>query len=61
MDELGAALCRIAEFLDGQRMDAPAAPVSRFEDRHALARAPELAGSDQTRGACADDHDMAWR
>ena len=63
MDKLGAALRRVAKFLGGQRVDAPAASVSRLEDRHSFAGARQLAGRHQARGAGADDHEifrMQW-
>jgi hypothetical protein len=36
VDKLGAALCRVSNFLGGQRVDAPAVPVWHFEDGHSL-------------------------
>jgi hypothetical protein len=38
-------------------MDAPAAAVSRFQDRHLPARASEFAGGHQARGTRTDDDD----
>jgi hypothetical protein len=58
VDEFGAAFRRVAKFSGGQRLDAPAAPVARFQERHRLAGAPKLAGSHQARSARADDHEM---
>jgi hypothetical protein len=58
VDKLGAALGRIAEFLDRERPDASAAPVARLEDRDPLAGARQLAGRHQARGAGADDHEI---
>jgi hypothetical protein len=55
MDKFGAAFSRVAKFLGGQRVDAPAASVSRLEDRNSLARARELASRHQPRSTSADD------
>jgi hypothetical protein len=55
VDKFGTAFSRVAEFLGRQRVDAPAASVSRLEDRHSFARAHELAGRHQTRSTRADD------
>jgi hypothetical protein len=41
-------------------MDAPAAPVSRFQYRHLPARTSEFAGGHQASRACADDDDAVW-
>ena len=41
-------------------MDAPAAPVSRFQYRNPLAGASELARSHQACGTGTDDNDMVW-
>src|SRR5262245_6527897 len=61
MDELGAALRRVSKFLGRQRVNAPAASVSRLEDSYPFARACELAGGHQARSARTDDHAMGWR
>jgi hypothetical protein len=61
MNELGAALGRISECLCRQRKNAAAAPVARFEHRHLLACARELARRHQAGRARADDQDMGWR
>jgi hypothetical protein len=58
VDKFGAALRRIAKLLDGQRVDAPAASISRLEDRHSFARSHELAGRHQARSTSADDQYM---
>jgi hypothetical protein len=55
MDELGAALRRVSKFVDGQRVGASAASVSRFEDGHPLVCAGKLASGHQARSAGADD------
>jgi hypothetical protein len=60
MDELGAALRRVAKFLGWQRVDASPASVSRLEDRHPFSRACKLAGGHQARSAGADDQEMGW-
>jgi hypothetical protein len=60
MDEFGSALRRISEVGRRQRMDAPAASVARFQDRHLPARTSEFAGSYQAGGAGADDDDAVW-
>jgi len=39
VDKFCAALCPIAEFVNGQRIDASAASVSRLHDGHMLTRA----------------------
>ena len=54
MDEFGAAFGRVSEFTSRKRMDAPAAPVSRFQYCHLPARTPEFAGGHQTCGTRAD-------
>jgi hypothetical protein len=54
-EEFGTALRRVAELGSRKRIDAAAAPVSRFKFGHFLARAPEFAGGHQTRRTCADD------
>ena len=53
-----AAFSGVAKFLGGQRVDAPAASVSRLEDCHPFARAHELAGRHQARSTSADDQKM---
>src|SRR5882757_10640707 len=58
MNELGASLRRVPELGSGQRMDAPAASVTRFHYGHSLARAGEFAGGRQACSACADDNDV---
>jgi hypothetical protein len=58
MDELGATLRRISEFLRRQRVDTSTASVSRLEDGHLFARACKLAGGHQARRTCADDQEM---
>jgi len=58
MDKLGTTLCRVAKLLDRQRINASAAPVSRIENGHLLARAPELAASHQARSAGTDDQEL---
>ena len=58
MDELGAALCRVAEFVDGKRVDPSPASGFRLEYGHALAGPRELAGGHQAGGAGADHHKM---
>jgi hypothetical protein len=58
MDKLGAALRRIAQFFGGQRVDASAASGFRFDYRHSLACACELAGSHQARSTAADHREM---
>jgi NAD(P)-dependent dehydrogenase (short-subunit alcohol dehydrogenase family) len=58
MDILGPALCRVAEFLCRQRVNAPAAAVSRFEDGYSFACARQLACSHEACGAGADHHEM---
>jgi hypothetical protein len=57
MDELGAALRRVSKFVDGQRVGASAASVSRFEDGHPLVCAGKLASGHQARSAGSDDDD----
>jgi hypothetical protein len=58
MDKFGAAFRRVTKFLDRQRVDAPATPVSCLEDGHPAAGARELAGGHQTRSAATDYHKM---
>ena len=60
MDEFGAPFGRVSEFTNRKRMDAPAAPVSRFQYCHLPARTPEFAGGHQTCGTRADHDDMVW-
>jgi len=55
VDKLGAALRRIAEFPNRQRIDAAAAAVARLDDRYPFAGAREFAGRHEARGARADD------
>ena len=58
MDELGAALCRVAEFVDGKLVDPSPASGFRLEYGHALAGPRELAGGHQAGGAGADHPKM---
>ena len=58
MDEFGTGFCRVSELSGRKRMDAPAAPVSRFQYRHLPAGKCEFAGGHQACGARADDDDM---
>ena len=60
MDEFGAPFGRVSEFTNRKRMDAPAAPASRFQYCHLPARTPEFAGGHQTCGTRADHDDMVW-
>jgi hypothetical protein len=55
MHELGAPCRRISELRGRERIDAPTASATRFQDRHPSARASEFAGGHQARGAGADD------
>jgi hypothetical protein len=48
-------LRRVSKFVDGQRVGASAASVSRFEDGHPLVCAGKLASGHQPRSAGADD------
>src|SRR5438270_600 len=47
MNELGAALGSIAELRRRQRLNAPAAALTRLQDRHPLPGAREFAGGDE--------------
>ena len=58
MDEFGATFGRVSKYLRGQRMNAAAATLSRFEDGHRLAGARKLSRSHQASSSCADDQDM---
>jgi hypothetical protein len=55
VDKFCAALRRIAEFANGQRVDASAASGSPFDDGHTLTRPRELSRRHQARGASPDD------
>jgi hypothetical protein len=55
VNKLGAALCRIAKFLGGERVDASAASVSRLEYGHSFTCASKQAGSHQARSASTND------
>jgi hypothetical protein len=60
MDELGATFGRVSEHVRGQRMNAAAATVARFEDGHLLIRARKLSSGHQAGSPRADDQDMGW-
>jgi hypothetical protein len=55
VDELGATFSRVSKYLRGQRMNAAAATVSRFEDGHLLARAGKFSGGHEAGSPGADD------
>jgi hypothetical protein len=57
MDEFGTDLRRISEFCGWKRVDAATASIARFQDRHLLAGACELARNQESRGSGADDDD----
>src|ERR1700676_2263773 len=59
MDEFGTACRRLSEPRSRKGMDAPAAPVSRFQHRHLPAGTSEFAGGHQACSACADYDDVA--
>jgi hypothetical protein len=58
MDEFGPALRGVSEVAGRKRINAPAAPISRFQERHPPARTCEFACCHQTSGARADDDNM---
>ena len=63
MNKFGPALRRITKFLNRQRVDASAAPVSGFGDRYSSAGPREFARGYQARSAGADDQEirqMRW-
>jgi hypothetical protein len=60
MDEFGATLRGVSELGNRKWMDAPAAPISRFQYCHPLARTSKLAGSHQACRTCANDNGMSW-
>ena len=59
MDKFGAALCRVTELREWQRIDAPAATVARLEDRHLPSGVRQLSAGHQAGSARADDQKMS--
>jgi hypothetical protein len=58
MDEFGSALRGVSEVADRKWINAPAAPIPRFQERHPPARTCEFACCHQTSGARADDDNV---
>jgi hypothetical protein len=58
MNKFCAAFSGVAKFLGKQWENTPAAPLSRFEDGHLLARAGKLPRSHQARGSGANHEEM---
>ncbi len=60
MDEFGSAFRGVSEVAGRKWINAPAAPIPRFQERHPPARTCEFACCHQTSGARADDDDVVW-
>ena len=60
MDEFGSALRGVSEVAGRKWINAPAAPIPCFQERHPPARTCEFACCHQTSGARADDDDVVW-
>ena len=56
MDEFGSAFRGVSEVAGRKWINAPAAPIPRFQERHPPARTCEFACCHQTSGARADDN-----
>jgi hypothetical protein len=58
MDEFGSALCGVSELGVRKWINAPAASISCFQERHPPSRTREFACSHQTSRPRADDHNV---
>jgi hypothetical protein len=58
MDEFGSAFRGVSEVAGRKWINAPPAPIARFQERHPPARTCEFSGGHQTSSTSADDDNV---